>query len=211
MQSVTYMLVAGLVVAASACSINDSPMRAPNFGDREQGATDSGAAGGGSRDAGNDVDGSGGRGDASALDAGGDTQGWDADAEPLASEASTDASRDASIDAPSDALLPPQDASVDAATDAGEQCECTTGPCCDGCWFLDTATRCYRDYLHHCEYRCAKERISVVVKQYCSGDSAECTGDIETTELSRESCGAYYCIEPGDGDARCVDNVPIIC
>lgn len=76
------------------------------------------------------------------------------------------------------------DWTIPSFDDAGhEACECIQGPCCDGCRFLGTETRCDDTPISADEYRCANEScgsnvLQRGIYQHCSGVSAECPTNI---------------------------------
>lgn len=60
-------------------------------------------------------------------------------------DAGFDAGRDANV-VVSDSG---QDSGVDAGTDSGPACECSSGPCCDGCNFRPANTPCGVEHVAH--------------------------------------------------------------
>ena len=60
-------------------------------------------------------------------------------------------------------------------------CECTSGPCCDGCYFLSTDDVCDAWSEKSCAWGtgCGSDVGEIVITQYCSGGSAGCNGRIE--------------------------------
>lgn len=105
----------------------------------------------------------------------------------------------------------PPDGGSEQEADAGADCECTAGPCCDGCHFRPTSHRCAADVVY--EASCAWESRSCpgysariwmeLADQFCSGSSAECDGELVHTITRGTECeDGMYCTGP-DGSASC--------
>jgi hypothetical protein len=75
---------------------------------------------------------------------------------------------------------PPRDVPDDAA--------CTSGLCCAEGELLPPTIECMRTTEYHCEGACGAGREERVVKQFCSGTSADCTGDRETESRPLTAC-----------------------
>ena len=101
---------------------------------------------------------------------------------------------DAGHDAGSDAVV-----ELDAGHDAGPTCECTTGPCCDGCHVRPSTHRCLDDgpVRAECSTRpypgpscVGSDRITVYLgDRYCDGVATECSGrTVEGTSSVNDRC-----------------------
>ncbi len=106
----------------------------------------------------------------------------------------------------------------DESGNCNEICECTTGPCCDGCHFKPETTvcdkqvscgteRCYKSDYYAGNY-CNGYIGANCRKRYCSGASATCDGATSESELTRiKSCGIFYRCNTGsikcEYDSRC--------
>ena len=90
----------------------------------------------------------------------------------------------------------------------GECCECSDGPCCDGCHFIDDSVLC--DEPSGTEYRCDGPACggnpqSRNQYRYCSGTSAQCDGETgwEAWETLDTCTTSATCISDGDTYAQC--------
>lgn len=79
------------------------------------------------------------------TDAGGDG-GYVLDAGRDASAPAVDSGQDAGTDAGQDAGA---DAGLDSGVDSGPECECSSGPCCDGCMFRVATTPCGVEHVEN--------------------------------------------------------------
>jgi len=95
------------------------------------------------------------------------------------------------------------------------QCECGSGPCCDGCNFLPTSVMCDDDsYLNTVEYGCpwgtsCGDDVGKRVKErFCPGNSGSCTGALIWSDYSvYDGCLATEKCLPGEStcnyDSQC--------
>lgn len=102
-----------------------------------------------------------------------------------------------------------------AGSCVGETCECSSGPCCDGCFLRPATEVCQADIVYdsHCESPSAacpgySARISESFgDRYCSGTSSACDGSVEHVRtVSRECWSAsnpVFCEEIVEGMATC--------
>ena len=70
------------------------------------------------------------------------------------------------------------------------QCECTSGPCCDGCYFLSSSTVCAT------EYRCTSSGCGAAYQKrdrYCSGSSASCDGSWTSWQTIQDCSSKEKC------------------
>ncbi len=155
-----------------------------------------------------------GAGPVDELDAGGDAAELDAGSVDAGERDSAVAPLDAGGDPTSDGG---QDAGADpdaGEPDAGPDCECSSGPCCDGCSFRPVTHRCATEVVY--SSRCTNpseacpgyhDRISEDFGDiYCPGDAATCTGEIDHVRTVSRSCWSssspFFCSGP-EGDAAC--------
>jgi hypothetical protein len=116
-------------------------------------------------------------------------------------DSSFDAGQDARVDAGHDAGKDagPADAGHDAGHDSGPGCECSTGPCCDGCNFRPTMTVCmYERTGDNCSSftNLQKMRLS----WYCTGSASTCTNGFTGGAVTQnETCDAMGCGGTGTG------------
>jgi|AntRauTorcE11897_2_1112592.scaffolds.fasta_scaffold17835_3 hypothetical protein len=97
--------------------------------------------------------------------------------------------RDTRDVAPDTADTSPEEGTSDTAPDVAdtsdtpdaEPCECTHGPCCDGCNYLAAGTTCeVLDTREYCsDYECGGSRLDQEQSRVCSGASASCNGEAE--------------------------------
>jgi len=105
-----------------------------------------------------------------------------------------------------DAMASGGASAVDAGPDApicepptcAPPCECSSGPCCDGCHFRPATTRCGSRLVDSwcspvvlgalCAYR-SPQVLENWIDRFCRGDSSECNGDDDT----RISAGQRAC------------------
>lgn len=99
----------------------------------------------------------------------------------------------------------------------GEPCECSDGPCCDGCFFRPATHVCESEIVY--ANRCVTESEACpgyfdrldesIGNRHCPGDADDCTGDIEHTLSRSRPCWSVetpvYCVEDGVAPtpARC--------
>lgn len=131
---------------------------------------------------------------------------------------------------------PVGDADGDADGDSdGDACECSQGPCCDGCRFRGIETRCDDEPVSDDELSCASDECGADVMQrgiyrHCSGVDAECpsntlregdwevfqdcsadqtcvfAGGAATCHSCVESCVDGHCTEPQCETGPCCDD-----
>lgn len=90
----------------------------------------------------------------------------------------------------------------------GAPCECSSGPCCDGCLYRPTDYVCERDRIY--ATRCVPTGITACPgyspsieesfgNVHCPGDASTCTGEIEHVRHGGHSCwtmeNPIYCVE----------------
>lgn len=166
-----------------------------------------------------------------------DASDGDADAGPPVSDSGRDAGRDAAVDGGADAG-PGCDCNVPSAccdgclaqneggactnpipgtggeatcadgSCVGQPCACSSGPCCDGCFFRPATYQCATDVLY--ASRCVTigetacpgytDRISESFgNQFCQGDRPDCTGSIEHVRDVSRLCwtmdNPIFCVE----------------
>lgn len=108
------------------------------------------------------------------------------------SSVDVDASHHVELDSGVDAGPTVEDAGADAEADAGTDatvCECTSGPCCDGCHHRPATWQCSTrsdgpDTIAQCGILmmnvCGASGWSRIergrIDRWCTGDSSECTG-----------------------------------
>ncbi len=90
----------------------------------------------------------------------------------------------------------------------GACCECSDGPCCDGCHFVNASVICNENSGF--EYRCDGPACGGNPQlreqyQYCSGQSAQCNGEVGWRAWeTQDSCTANAtCTSDGETYARC--------
>lgn len=113
-------------------------------------------------------------------------------------------------------LTPPEN-------DAEPECECRNGACCDGCNFLPETATCATDAQEEwsCEETndpCGQKLLKRTGDQHCSGESAECNGEIvwkpsqvddpctpdQTCDAENRTCTASEaCAQRCTGDESC--------
>lgn len=147
---------------------------------------------------------------ADARDVSGQTDASASGTDALGCDGGTQDVADAALaDLPSSPVadaLSPTDA-VDPADDQPDAppCECTSGPCCDGCRILPPGWECaVQEYGCPSGFGCGSPVAARVVRRSCSGASAECDGpDVETDQWEVvTACGATESCVPGE--ALCV-------
>ncbi len=125
-----------------------------------------------------------------------------------------------------DAYVPPVDASTmdtgvdlgprdlgvdlgqpDTGVDLGPACECSTGPCCDGCWLLPADTICADVYVSsRCSSLGGAQTVAwtTTARQFCDGVTSGCTStpvnvstpdycDFESGRVCRTLTGRALC------------------
>lgn len=94
-------------------------------------------------------------------------------------------------------------------------CECSSGACCDGCHYKNSNTICstYGDKSCAQGTDCGSSIYYRYCKQYCSGSSSNCDGNINCDSYSLWStCGQYFqCKETGDLTAVCENSYAVNC
>jgi len=111
-------------------------------------------------------------------------------------------------------------------SECGTDCDCTSGVCCDGCYYRSSSYVCDDEYDvdYECRYGtdCGDDVWRKTKRRYCSGSSSSCSGSVsgwiwdssrwdncnssETCSnndpiCNYDECGCVnYC---GDGDCRC--------
>lgn len=88
----------------------------------------------------------------------------------------SDASFTADMNVPGDAG---QDAGSDAGVDSGPVCECSAGPCCDGCHYRPTDYACQETVTSDCSVNATcqgQKRFATVstARIFCSGSDTAC-------------------------------------
>lgn len=116
-----------------------------------------------------------------------------ADAERLDAEADIEDSPDLVVDQERDAA--PEDMTPDVAPD---MCECSSGPCCDGCMFRSVDVVCSDRWR---KVTCTAGVTGQVIHydQYCSGASSACDGSRKENRTREIDCSPGRCF-PGEGD-----------
>lgn len=82
-----------------------------------------------------------------------------------------------------------------------QTCTCNSGECCDGCNYLDPTTSCDLWYTYQCVGNNPGDNAQkAMVKQFCSGNSANCNGAIQQYGWqTQEDCSAnQVCIMQND-------------
>ena len=75
-----------------------------------------------------------------------------------------------------------EDCSYNEVCESGKcnsTCECTSGPCCDGCDFESNWTECDDLVQYDCTTSCGGEVERKFGTQYCSGSSSSCNGSTD--------------------------------
>lgn len=125
------------------------------------------------------------------------------------------------LDAGGPDAAPPPDGGHDAGVepdagepDAGDPCECSSGPCCDGCYFRPGSYRCATEVVYSARCLFASDacpgyhdRIDEEIGDiYCPGDAATCTGEVDHVRSVSRNCWTaemhFFC-EGEDGSATC--------
>ena len=79
------------------------------------------------------------------------------------------------------------------------RCECSSGPCCDGCHYKTSSTVCNSHISGTDQYKCDgncldQDILTRYQKQYCSGTSSSCTGTKEWVQYNYKNCvSSQYC------------------
>lgn len=139
-----------------------------------------------------------------------------------ATDAAVDAGKDAGIDAgPKDASVDASaeagvdagpDAGPDAAVDAGPVCECSSGPCCDGCHYRPSSYICqgYTVTAVDCVGKSVCTAYGLIIQtveaqRQCTGWKATCDGLWVNEVVSYVNCDSDRGFPPY---ARCVVDGP---
>jgi hypothetical protein len=173
-------------VASGGASGHGSGGLASSTGGHRQGAGGIIASGGVSASGGAET------GGAAESDAGADA------VLPDGSDAASDAARADSHAAGGSAAIDAGDSDAGNTPDAAP-CECSSGPCCDGCRFRSTATKCGTELTSSvCDYHTAGQCSfppslpSLIVEDwsdiFCSGASASCDGKRVYSETRTRTC-----------------------
>lgn len=91
----------------------------------------------------------------------------------------------------------------------GTCCECSDGPCCDGCRFVSERVMCHTglDQEYRCtgDTACGSSLETRVLEQFCGGANAACDGPTDWSAWNTvETCGADAVCQADNGMAGCV-------
>lgn len=81
-----------------------------------------------------------------------------------------------------------------------EACECSNGPCCDGCHFHPSTLSCQEVYEYSCQGpNLGNDALRTLVTTYCSGTDQNCTGTVNTgvLEVSSDCADTQLCQSDG--------------
>lgn len=84
-------------------------------------------------------------------------------------------------------------------------CECTTGPCCDGCYFSSNEYACKSWYTYRCpDNNNGSNAQKALVRQYCPGNINQCSGETKQFSwMTHEDCSTSQRCTMQGGESTC--------